>query len=632
VSSGITINSNVASLATQRRLGESTDRLRESFSRLSSGLRINRARDDAAGLSISESLRADAIVFNQGVRNLNDGISMLNIAEGALGELSSILIRQRELSEQAANGTLSRPQRLALQEEANALVDEYNRIVSSTSFNDISLFDPLSSSVRLQAGYGAEGALSFLLGASSSRSVGDGTFESTEGLAGTTDGQFVFVRTGDFNGDGITDLFGADYANVLNIFLGNGDGTFENPMTIDAGVGAVRTPIITDFNNDGRSDVLLGNGWTGVSVYLANADGSLGPQTSYTGGGGLFTWSTGASDLNQDGSADIVFNIDQTAYVFLNDGNGQFTKFATFSNTCGNLAIGDFNGDSIADIAGSNGLDLLKVYFGNGNGTFQSAISSPSHDLNNLDKVLLQSADFNRDGLSDLATLDNANSVSVLIAKGDGTFETRMSYAVGASPGEVAIGDLNGDGALDLAVTNDNYAADDNMRILLGKTDGSFDSAVNYTSASPRQKGACIYDFNGDGANDIALANNDDSISGDAGINFQFGSPTSTNSIAYLNLSTQQDARDAMSIIDAGLTRINQELGSVGAIQSRISTALSNLGQTSENYVSARSRITDADMAEESANLVKNQILQQTASEILSLANRLPELALRLIG
>ena len=129
VASSITINSNLA-LNAQRRLGQSTQSVQQSFTRLSSGLRINKASDDAAGLAISESLNVDARVYTQGIRNLNDGISLTNIAEGAMQELTNITIRQRELATQSANGTLSLQQRQALNQEANALVDEFNRITS----------------------------------------------------------------------------------------------------------------------------------------------------------------------------------------------------------------------------------------------------------------------------------------------------------------------------------------------------------------------------------------------------------------------------------------------------------------------------------------------------------------------
>ena len=106
VAVSITINTNIASLTTQRNLGNTTNALSRSFERLSSGLRINRAGDDAAGLAIADSLRSDKTVYSQGIRNLNDGLSLLNVADASLNELTNITLRIQELAEQASNGTL----------------------------------------------------------------------------------------------------------------------------------------------------------------------------------------------------------------------------------------------------------------------------------------------------------------------------------------------------------------------------------------------------------------------------------------------------------------------------------------------------------------------------------------------
>ena len=115
--SRISLNSNIASLNAQRGFSDATKQLGQSFTRLSSGLRINRAADDAAGLAIASSLSVDRRIATQGVRNLNDGISLLNIAEGTMSELTNIVTRIQELAEQGANGTLGDAQRNALQKE-----------------------------------------------------------------------------------------------------------------------------------------------------------------------------------------------------------------------------------------------------------------------------------------------------------------------------------------------------------------------------------------------------------------------------------------------------------------------------------------------------------------------------------
>ncbi|MBT8470762.1 MAG: flagellin FliC [Deltaproteobacteria bacterium] len=132
---GLRVNSNVASINAQRNLVNSTGALQKSLQRLSSGLRITRAADDAAGLAISEGFRADIRSIAQAQRNANDGISLLQVGEGALNEVSSILIRQRELAIQAANGTLGQAERTTLNNEFQDLLSEINRISAVTQFN-----------------------------------------------------------------------------------------------------------------------------------------------------------------------------------------------------------------------------------------------------------------------------------------------------------------------------------------------------------------------------------------------------------------------------------------------------------------------------------------------------------------
>lgn len=135
------INTNVASLNAQRNLNKSTMNLNRSLERLSSGLRINRAADDAAGLAISESMKSDIRALEQANRNAADGVSMVQLAEGALDEVSGILIRMRELAQQAGNETMGASERGYINSEFGALAAEITRISDATEFNGISLLD-----------------------------------------------------------------------------------------------------------------------------------------------------------------------------------------------------------------------------------------------------------------------------------------------------------------------------------------------------------------------------------------------------------------------------------------------------------------------------------------------------------
>ncbi len=151
---GLRVNTNIASLSAQRALANVTAKLNSSFRRLSTGLRITTAADDAAGLAISERLRAQIRSLDQAKRNANDGISLAQTAEGALDEVNNILIRLRELSIQAANGTVSSADKNTLQEEFTALRAEINRIGLSTEFSNIKLLDGSNSVVTFHIGAG----------------------------------------------------------------------------------------------------------------------------------------------------------------------------------------------------------------------------------------------------------------------------------------------------------------------------------------------------------------------------------------------------------------------------------------------------------------------------------------------
>ncbi|HHC6567114.1 TPA: flagellin [Vibrio parahaemolyticus] len=155
----ITVNTNVAALVAQRHLTSATDMLNQSMERLSSGKRINSAKDDAAGLQISNRLQSQMRGLDVAVRNANDGISIMQTAEGAMNEVTNIMQRMRDLSLQSANGSNSQAERTALQEEVTALNDELNRIAETTSFGGRKLLN------------GTFGKSSFQIGAASGEAV-----------------------------------------------------------------------------------------------------------------------------------------------------------------------------------------------------------------------------------------------------------------------------------------------------------------------------------------------------------------------------------------------------------------------------------------------------------------------------
>jgi len=149
---GLRVNTNIASINAQRSTAQVTTRLARNYQRLSTGLRISTAADDAAGLAISERLRSQIRSLGQASRNANDGISLVQVGEGALNEVSNILVRLRELAIQSANGSSSNQDRNTIKEEFDSLVGEINRIAQSTEFNGVKLLDGSASTVTFQVG------------------------------------------------------------------------------------------------------------------------------------------------------------------------------------------------------------------------------------------------------------------------------------------------------------------------------------------------------------------------------------------------------------------------------------------------------------------------------------------------
>ena len=182
----LTINTNVMSLNAQRNLASSQSMLAKSMQRLSSGLRINSAKDDAAGLGISDRMTSQITGLNQAARNANDGISLAQTAEGALQESTNILQRMRELSIQSANDTNTQSDRDSIQAEVTQLTSELNRIADTTQFNGKNLLDGSFTTATFQVGANANQTISFGIGGATAGDLGVGGQALVTGTASST--------------------------------------------------------------------------------------------------------------------------------------------------------------------------------------------------------------------------------------------------------------------------------------------------------------------------------------------------------------------------------------------------------------------------------------------------------------
>lgn len=616
----ISLSTNISSLNVQRTLEDQSSALSKTFQRLSSGQRINGAGDDVAGLSVAERLGLETRVYMQGIRNVNDGISVLQLADNTVGNLTEIVTRLRELAEQAANGGLSSSQRKAIDREAQTLQKEYLRISRSSSFNGLNLFDgTIQGGIRLQLGFGVDGSIQSTLGGV----MGSGTFSSRTSCA--TGLAPEAVTLGDLNGDGALDMVvGETGATSVGVFLGRGDGSFGARVSYSTG-GNNWGLQLGDVNGDGVLDIVAGDPGGTVSVLIGKGDGTFLARKSYATG--LNVESVALGDLNGDGVLDIVTADDNAAgkvSVLIGKGDGTFNPQTSYASGWGptSVALGDVNGDGVLDIVISASLDsAVSVLLGKGDGTFQTKVSYATGTT----PYSANLGDLNGDGVLDIVVADNGdNTASVLLGKGDGTFLARKSYSTGVKPYALTLGDVNGDGAIDIVSADSN---DSTISVLTGKGDGTFNARTVYaTGATPRA--IALGDLNGDGVLDAVTMG----TSTNSSTTLLGGTREGVAPLLPFSLTTQADAMQALAPLERKLNQLTAQRGVIGAFQSRLSAAMSTLQSTSGSLAAARSRIRDADVASEAANMVRLKISQQAAGAVLAQANQQTALVMKLLG
>jgi flagellin-like hook-associated protein FlgL len=618
------LGKNIAALRAQAQLNFATASLAGTLERLASGQRINRASDDAAGLSIATSLNAASPVYDQGLRNINDGISALNIADSAGASLMNILQRQRELATSAANGIFSLTQRLSLDKESSALTEEYNRIIQSTRFNGRMMIDGTEASLTLQAGFGNEESLSLSPGQGLQRNVGDGTlsqsvsFDLFDSLGLNTGGGAAM----DVDGDGNQDLVLSCSDNQVYWMKGRGDGTFADAVTLNAPSASATTtgPVRTvDVNNDGRKDIVVLGG-TRTAVFINQGGGTYSARATYGSvGAGL------AVDLNNDGAVDLVGNDGKALF---NRGDGTFgaaTTIFSAPSVITDLAAGDINGDGALDLVlgGGNGsYGEIRVFAGNGRGAFtlsQSISVGPS--LMSVRGVSL--GDFDHDGKLDLIGASDpgfsVRHVQVFHGNGDGTFSyaSRLSTSGGTLGTDLDALDINGDGNLDIMSSAGVWFGDGRGGF------GNFQAATGWGLDSNNDSAHA--DFNNDGVLDSFIWETYSQ-------SVYLGGAAHTNTMARLDLETRSGALQSLDLIDAAMQRVTRERSLTGSMMSRLEVELNTLATRRDQYRQAESRITDADIGFEAAELTRKRITQQSAAAVLGQANLLPQLVLRLLN
>jgi len=480
------INTNIASLNAQRNLSMSQTSLATSMQRLSSGLRINSAKDDAAGLAITERFTTQIRGLNQAARNANDGISLSQVAESALAGAGSILQRVRELSVQSANATNSASDRKAIQAEVGQLLSELDRMAVTTEFNGQKLLD------------GSFGSATFQVGANAN--------------------QTITATTGNFR----TATYGTQLKQSAPVVVTSTATPTALTGTFDIGGLQSKTVNLTSTDT------------------MASAAAKINALTEATG--------VSASARNQ---VELSNFTPSGSYSLAVKGDNSTAANVTFSvSAAGATAAGLAEGiKAFNDVSSQTGVTAKMNAAGNG--------------------IVL----------------------------------------------------INESGA-DIQIQNNSAAGN---TIALGAYNAATDTFVAGVAAAP--------------AGGFATARGYLEMNSDKG--FSIGNLTGTppvtatastlNSVNTIDVSTVDGSTKALKIIDSALAAVNGQRASFGALQARFETAIANLNTSSENMSASRSRIQDADFAQETANLSRTQILQQAGTAMVAQANQIPQGVLSLL-
>jgi flagellin len=711
----LTINTNVASLNAQRNLVTSQGDLATAMQRLSSGLRINSAKDDAAGLAISDRMTAQIRGLNQATRNANDGISMAQTAEGALQETTNILQRMRELAIQSANDTNSAPDRASLQAEINQLKQEMTRIATSTSFNNRNVLDGTLYNAQFQVGANANETITFSIPSAKADDLGINSLKSAATPAASVPDTTVSTFALSAAAAAADTTAGNDIVDqtitLTNSITGNTASLTVTANMSAADIAAKVTPAVTaqtgwtatatttatfqTLQNDGNVSFTL-TGSVGSAAIPATAVTTtdlsalntainlVSPSTGITS-----TVSGGVLTLTDASGADIKLD------DFLNSGTG------TVSMGGISLTSGGNDSTTVGGTVTFTGPGVTGAANGGAAGATITNTTTPATSPQGMETATTAAADTSggNNVTAQTLTIVGPNSTQPIeVELNDSAeriahkvnLETILTGVSAEARTTATISDLQNDGTISFTiqgsnadplnisatVTSDDLTAlastlnekagttgilatlsGDKKSITLIQAEGHDIKIGDYRHSSDLPTDTITITGNegegialqGDSAStaDSTVVGGEVSFYSTGSFNVQstvegglgsiFNSPANVanaselTTIDTVDIGTIAGATEAIKSIDGAISQIDDLRGLLGAIQNRFESTISNLMNVAENLSAARSRILDADIAQETSNMTKNNILQQAGVSILTQANQTPQLALQLL-
>ncbi|WP_121663630.1 flagellin N-terminal helical domain-containing protein [Metabacillus litoralis] len=581
------INHNIAALNTYRQLNSASGAQSKSMEKLSSGLRINRAGDDAAGLAISEKMRGQIRGLEQASRNSQDGISMIQTAEGALNETHDILQRMRELATQAANDTNVGVDRAEIQKEMDALSSEINRIGNTTEFNTQSLLKGdgkanLNKTNTLTDGTLASGLTNNTQATQTVTVVGTTTTVTDNGKTAT----FTI------NGQELKVTFVEDANTTANTTALDTSSITGNSATIKFNAAATTGEQAGDLRT-ALEEMIKKNSTLAGNYAISGTGDNVTITASSTGefkgsAGNIAGFSEGMSGAWTGGSASVGTTTYTQASKTINFNTLETGTASTTNDKIKALEGTGFtvNGQQVEFYDSTKG-----AYTGSGIGV---AINTA------LEQVT------------------------------DGSKADALAKAIADTVGSKVEGVVLTASAGSLTITaSDEYKgeAGNNIEVKDGGLQENFKAAFQVGANKNQSMTIEIKDMRSEALGITGKA-------GDTGFtktNTVSDGTSNTTKEASLDVSTAENASNAIKVINDAIEKVSTQRSSLGAFQNRLEHTINNLGTSAENLTAAESRIRDVDMAKEMMTQTKNSILSQAAQAMLAQANQQPQGVLQLL-
>ena len=668
----LSVNTNISSLNAKRSLLSNSQGAAVAMERLASGKRINSAKDDAAGLAIASRLESQVKGVTQGIRNLSDATSVLQVAEGGMASIETNLQRIRELAVQAANGSYSDADRSSLNNEATQLLAEIDRVASSTSFGGQSLLDGTFTNKNFNLGNAGED-LTVSIGASDSLSLGiHETATVALGSSGSISDSALAARvrvSNDVNGEHavawetLRASSNKGIPDEVNMQRFDSSGVEKNSQYSD-GTGITHfSPEVTVLANGSTVTIYNDKASTNdefdskLEVYIHDSSGNL--TTNYTIDHAWPNDGNNQSALHLASVVDLGNSRFMVAYTHAHRGNPPEANGASAEvyDYSGNLVKAQFS--IISDSSAEEVWAEEVVYLGN------DLIAAPILDRSNGTTTQMsikimnwstgsQVANVSLDSVSSLThpetyyvyTTDDADtSASLRLVAGEqslGAFwmnaDTSKLYGqIFDFSGTALTSKLELAGDADyLNAIHNSVSGKDYFDVLYGENSTGtektlfqrFDASLNPLIS----EAALIFDGKSAQAELVKLGNGSlrayETYNKSDPVGYQDFTVTH---FSGGDLTTLANATSTISKVDIALSNLNTNRSEVGAQMNRIESAISTLQSTKENSATAKSRIVDADYAAETARLAKHQILQQASISVLAQANARPEMVLALL-